>query len=76
MNTETCTNRTPLRVTDANGNPLQRSVCRECGGFLAILEGSNKFRTHKRVFKHGDPRIAESITNDTPEQNTSIKRYA
>jgi hypothetical protein len=54
-----CPNVIPMATVDAHGH-LRYSTCRECGGYLSIL-ASGRFRTHKPVFKAGDPRIAERV---------------
>lgn len=58
-----CPNVTPLKVKDQQGRPLRYSVCPVCGGYMAILASGN-FRTHKPVFKAGDPRITENTESD------------
>lgn len=55
-----CPNVTPAARKDANGEDLRYSTCPACGGYLAILASGN-FRSHKPVFKPGDPRIAENL---------------
>lgn len=54
-----CPNVIPVGGVDVHGH-LRYSTCPACGGYLAIL-ASGKFRTHKPVFKAGDPRIAERV---------------
>ena len=57
---EKCSNVVPLARRDSEGQYLHYSTCPECGGYLAVLASGN-FRTHRRVFNAGDPRIAENV---------------